>query len=153
MTNQQLQTLVQQISLTFFSREFAHQASFNYRLRTTGGRYVLHTHNIEINPKMLSEHDRATLEGVIKHELCHYHLHLSHAGYHHRDQDFKQLLHSVGGSRYAPQSTVEKSSQHRYLYQCTKCGQDYPRARRVNVERFVCSRCHGRLRLLFEGYK
>ena len=38
------------------------------------------------------------LIGIIKHELCHYHLHLEGKGYQHRDKDFKELLKKVGGT-------------------------------------------------------
>lgn len=37
------------------------------------------------------------MERIIKHELCHYHLHLRGMGYKHRDADFKTLLAQVGG--------------------------------------------------------
>lgn len=150
MTDQQLQVLVQQISQTAFKRPFQHQAKFNARLRTTGGRYLLQNHQIEINPKMLSEHDEATLVGVIKHELCHYHLHLMRLGYQHKDRDFKQLLQAVGGSRFAPAPAKRKRVQRRYLYQCLTCGQEYPRVRHINVSRYVCSKCRGHLKLMRE---
>lgn len=144
MTDQQLQVLVEELSLRYFKRAFIHRAYFNRRLKTTGGRYLLMSHDIEINEKMLTEHDQATLIGTIKHELCHYHLHLTGQGYRHRDQDFKQLLRQVGGLRYAPAS----SKNYRYTYGCQNCGQKYQRQRRIDVKRFVCSRCHGKLRLL-----
>ena len=38
MTDEELQRLVEQLSLTAFQRPFTHQATFNRRLRTTGGR-------------------------------------------------------------------------------------------------------------------
>lgn len=144
MTEQQLQALVEELSLRYFKRPFIHRAYFNRRLKTTGGRYLLMSHDIEINEKMLTEHGKATLIGTIKHELCHYHLHLTGQGYRHRDQDFKQLLHQVGGLRYAPAS----SKNYRYTYCCQKCGQSYLRQRQIDIKRFVCSRCHGKLRLL-----
>lgn len=53
---------------------------FNRRLRTTGGRYVLLTHNLEINPLMIEEFDEQNLIGVIKHELVHYHNHIQGQG-------------------------------------------------------------------------
>lgn len=150
MTDQQLQVLVQQISQVSFGRPFQHQARFNTRLRTTGGRYLLQNHQIEINPKMLSEHDEATLVGVIKHELCHYHLHLMQSGYQHKDPEFKQLLQAVGGSRFAPAPAKRQRPKRRYLYQCLACGQEYPRVRRIDVSRYVCSKCHGHLKLMRE---
>ncbi|MFT8374118.1 MAG: SprT family protein, partial [Liquorilactobacillus satsumensis] len=105
MKDDQLQTLVTQISRHFFQLEFKHKATFNKRLRTTGGRYLLEQHDIEINPRM-AVLGNGVLIGIIKHELCHYHLHLQHLGYRHRDHAFKELLLQVGGLRYAPRTAA-----------------------------------------------
>ncbi|MFC6180266.1 SprT family protein [Lactiplantibacillus daowaiensis] len=149
MTNDDLQQLVMQISLTAFKRPFKHQATFNARLRTTGGRYQLESHNIDINPKMLTDFDESVLVGVIKHELCHYHLHLAGRGYQHRDAAFKNLLAHVGGSRYAPTPKASSKGQpYRYLYQCQRCGQQYPRKRRMDTSRYTCGRCRGPIKLV-----
>ncbi|VDG31360.1 hypothetical protein MUDAN_DOGOELCO_03208 [Lactiplantibacillus mudanjiangensis] len=149
MTNTELQHLVEQLSLTVFKRPFKHQATFNARLRTTGGRYQLESHNIDINPKMLTDFDEAILIGVIKHELCHYHLHLAGRGYRHRDRAFKQLLAHVGGSRYAPTpKTGAAARPAKYVYQCQDCGQTYPRKRRLDTKRYTCGRCHGPIKLM-----
>ena len=51
MNDQALQGLVEKISSEDFGRKFKHRAFFNGRLRTTGGRYRLQDHDIEINPK------------------------------------------------------------------------------------------------------
>ena len=40
MDNQELQELVRRLSLKSFQRPFLHQAYFNARLRSTGGRYL-----------------------------------------------------------------------------------------------------------------
>ena len=53
---------------------------------------MLSDHSIEINPLVLEVHGMEELIGVIKHELCHYHLHIEGKGYRHRDADFKNLL-------------------------------------------------------------
>lgn len=108
MTNEQLQKLTEQLSQQCFHQPFRHRAVFNRRLRTTGGRYHLGDHHIDINPLMLEEFDEENLKRVILHELCHYHLHLAGRGYRHRDRDFKQLLQAVGGSRYAPATSKAK---------------------------------------------
>jgi len=92
MTDQQLQNWVEQLSIEHFKKPFRHEARFNSRLRTTGGRYLLGTHAIEINPGYVTAATLSQAEGIIKHELCHYHLHIGGKGYQHRDQDFKQLL-------------------------------------------------------------
>ncbi|MFC6201271.1 SprT family protein [Lactiplantibacillus nangangensis] len=148
MTDGQLQQLVVQISTRDFHQPFRHRAYFNARLRTTGGRYQLESHNIDINPKMLTDFDEATLVGVIKHELCHYHLHLAGGGYRHRDADFKRLLAQVGGSRYAPAPKKRPQRVARYTYQCQRCGLVYHRQRRMNTQRYTCGRCRGPIKLV-----
>lgn len=100
MSNEELQLWIEQVSLGSFGVPFRHKASFNNRLTTTGGRYFTKSHNIEINPQQLAMYGRDETEKIIKHELCHYHLHLAKRGYMHRDADFKSLLAQVGGSRY-----------------------------------------------------
>ncbi|MFC6259778.1 SprT family protein [Levilactobacillus fujinensis] len=147
MTDQELQRLVEKISKESFGVPFRHQATFNARLRTTGGRYRLTDHNIEINPKMLTEHDLSILVGVIKHELCHYHLHLAGQSGQHRTAAFKVLLQQVGGLRYAPAPVKAKPRVRQWqLYVCTRCHQQYYRARRIDVSKMVCGHCHGRLK-------
>lgn len=148
MTNAELQHLTEQWSLQYFGRPFVHEIVFNRRLRTTGGRYHLGDHHIDINPLMLTEYDLLTLKGVVLHELCHYHLHLTGHGYQHRDHDFRQLLAQVGGSRFAPPTSKLSGSKHRYLYQCQQCGAQIWRRRRFNVRRYRCARCGGRIRLV-----
>ncbi len=143
MTDQELTALIQQISLQAFQRPFTHQANFNARLKTTGGRYHLADHHIDINPKILATYDVATLTGVIKHELCHYHLHLAGLPYDHRSVQFKQLLAQVGGSRFAP--PLPKAGQKQELYQCTNCHKQYVRQRKLNTARYACGVCGGKL--------
>ncbi len=147
MTEQELQRLVEDISLVYFKRPFLHEARFNQRLRTTGGRYLLGSHDIEINPRQYTEFGYEELVGIIKHELCHYHLHLQRKGYKHKDPDFKRLLQQVGGLKHCqslPGTGNKRSVIH--LYQCSKCGQNYRRKRRFNVSRYVCGVCEGKLK-------
>ena len=147
MTNQELQLLVEKISLTYFKKPFLHQASFNSRLKTTGGRYHLSSSNLDFNPRVLDIHGKEELIGVIKHELCHYHLHLEGKGYQHKDRDFKDLLNKTGGSRFV-QPLVDRKYLHRY--QCEKCGAPISRQRKINTKRFVCQ-CGGTLKYLTKG--
>ena len=100
MNEHELQQLTEEISRTSFHREFTHKITYNRRLRSSGGRYLLKSGNIEMNPLVEQELGIEALIGVIKHELCHYHLHQTGGGYRHRDADFKRLLHQVGGSRF-----------------------------------------------------
>ena len=143
MNEHELQQLTMEISRTSFHREFTHKITYNRRLRSSGGRYLLKTGNIEINPLVEQELGLKALIGVIKHELCHYHLHQTGGGYRHRDADFKRLLHQVGGSRF-----VERMKEPTFLYECLDCHHRYPRMRKMNTNRYVCGKCHGKLILL-----
>ena len=143
MNEHELQQLTMEISRTSFHREFTHKITYNKRLRSSGGRYLLKTGNIEINPLVEQELGLEALVGVIKHELCHYHLHQTGGGYRHRDADFKRLLHQVGGSRF-----VERMNEPNFLYECTACHHRYPRMRKMSTNRYVCGKCRGKLILL-----
>ncbi|MEZ7729259.1 SprT family protein [Granulicatella sp. 20925_1_28] len=143
MNEHELQQLTMEISRTSFHREFTHKITYNRRLRSSGGRYLLKTGNIEINPLIEQELGLEALVGVIKHELCHYHLHQTGGGYRHRDADFKRLLHQVGGSRF-----VERMKEPTFLYECVNCHHRYPRMRKMNTNRYVCGKCRGKLILL-----
>lgn len=144
----ELQQLVEEISIRYFQRLFVHKASFNGRLRTTGGRYLLQSHHIEFNPKHLEYYGYDELVGIIKHELCHYHLHIEGKGYRHRDEDFKKLLNKVGGSRFCKPLPQQMKSIVWRIYLCTSCETMYKRKRRMNVERYVCGKCQGKLKEL-----
>jgi len=150
MNDKELQQLVEEISLNVFQKPFKHRALFNRRLRTTGGRYLLRSHNIEVNPKYYEVFGRKELIGIIKHELCHYHLHLEGKGYRHRDADFRQLLKQVNAPRFCstlPNSTNKKTTTF-HLYACLSCGLQYKRKRNIDITRYVCGRCRGKLKKL-----
>lgn len=141
----QLQRLVEVTSLHFFQRPFQHQATFNTRLRTTGGRYSLRTHNLDFNPKIWTIYGLDELLGVIKHELCHYHLHLAGEGYQHRDRAFKQLLVATGGTRFVkPLETANRQKDR--VYVCTNCSVTIRRRRKIDTNKYVCGKCGGKLK-------
>jgi len=141
MNEQALQKLVEDISLKYFNRRFSHKAHWNSRLQTTGGRYKLRTHDLDFNPKIYQLYGQEELEKVIKHELCHYHLHILGLGFQHKDRDFKVLLEKVGGARYAPKMVERK----KLSYSCKNCGQIYQRARKINTKKYSCGKCRGKL--------
>ncbi|WP_409296570.1 SprT family protein [Peribacillus sp. SCS-26] len=147
MNDQDLQRMVESVSLSVFGKPFKHKALFNPRLRTTGGRYLLKSHNIEINRKYYEQYGESELTGIIKHELCHYHLHLEGRGYKHRDQDFRKLLSETGSPRFCQSLPQQKKEKRRkqLRYMCSGCGQIYIRKRRVDTTRFVCGKCKGKL--------
>jgi SprT-like protein len=153
MENKELQELVERISLKEFGKPFRHEAYFNLRLRTTGGRYLLRDHNIEINQKYLEQLGEIELIGIIKHELCHYHLHLEGKGYQHRDRDFRELMAKVGAPRFCttlPEKIERKQSRRVLVYHCTGCQLVYHRKRSIDTKRYVCGKCRGQLKFIKE---
>lgn len=146
MNNEQLQRLTEAISVEYFQKPFRHQAVFNNRLRTIGGRYLLGSHNIELNYKYFLEYGEQELIGIIKHELCHYHLHIEGKGYMHRDADFRKLLKEVGAPRFCtPLASKKKQLVKTYLFQCQSCKMEYRRKRNMDVKKYVCGKCRGTL--------
>lgn len=146
MERDELQQLVERISIDTFNKPFLHVASFNARLRTTGGRYKLREGSIEINPTVLQLYDEDELIGIIKHELCHYHLHQEGKGYRHGDQDFKQLLKETDSPRYCkPLGMKDDKPKKVYVYQCRSCKLVYERKRRMNVRKYRCGKCGGQI--------
>lgn len=149
MDNEKLQQWVEEISRIYFGRPFRHQAFFNSRLSSTGGRYFTKTHHIEISRKQYEAYGEDEIESIIKHELCHYHLHLEGKGYRHRDADFKQLLNQVGGSRFCqalPGRQKQRGKRpYRYKLLCTVCSTEYLRRRRMDPAKYVCGKCKGKL--------
>lgn len=132
---------IRQVSLEDFGKDFRHQANWNRRLRTTGGRFFPKDGHLDFNPKHYQELDLATFRQIVRHELCHYHLYFEKKGYRHQDQDFKDLLKQVKGLRYAPSLSTAKV----LTYDCLSCGQSYQRKRRLNLDRYRCGRCRGKL--------
>ncbi|OEG00254.1 SprT family protein [Vulcanibacillus modesticaldus] len=149
MNNHELQMLVEDISLKFFNEPFNHKATFNPRLRTTGGRYFVKSHNLEFNLKLYDQYGQDELVNIIKHELCHYHLHLQGKGYLHRDKDFKELLERVGGSRFAKPLDKVTSRPYRYVIKCTNCDLEIYRKRRIDLKKYRCGKCNGKLQINF----
>ncbi|WP_026089412.1 MULTISPECIES: SprT family protein [Bacillus] len=148
MNDIQLQKLTEEISLQYFHKPFKHTAFFNKRLRSTGGRYMLDSHNIEINYRHYEEYGEDELIGIIKHELCHYHLHIEKRGYKHRDADFKNLLKIVNAPRFCSPLLHNKKAKasKRYVFQCTSCKTEFIRKRNMDISKYVCGRCRGVLR-------
>ncbi|WNR43862.1 SprT family protein [Paenibacillus roseipurpureus] len=149
MEDQELQQWIEQISMASFGRPFVHQARFNRRLRSTGGRYFMKSHDIEISWNQWETFGRDEIEKIIKHELCHYHLHIMKRGYKHRDHDFKTLLAQVGGSRYCQSLPKPRAKQaYKYRLECVKCRTAYLRKRKMDVSKYACGNCRGKLKLV-----
>lgn len=146
MDEQEIQRLVEEVSLQYFEMPFLHKAVFNNRLRTTGGRYLLKSHNIELNYRYYEVYGEEELVGIIKHELCHYHLHIAGGGYKHRDRDFRELLKEVDAPRFCKRMINEEKEKKSYNYECMECSLQYVRRRQINTKRYVCGKCKGKLK-------
>ncbi|MFD1851830.1 SprT family protein [Oceanobacillus bengalensis] len=142
-----LYSLVDKISLDYFNKPFKHVVKFNHRLRTTGGRYIPMKKTIELNPKYVIESNSEEFIGIIKHELCHYHLHIEGKGYQRRDADFRELLKITGSPRHCSPLPSQKK-RYNYLYNCKDCQLEYKRIRRVDTKKYRCGKCRGKLVLV-----
>ncbi len=140
----ELEKLTNDLSEQFFDKTFVDSVRFNHRLRTTGGRYIPAKRVIELNPKYFTELGYEEFVGIIKHELCHYHLHIEGKGYQHRDPEFKQLLKKTNSPRHCnPLPSME--DDFKYLFQCESCHHLYKRKKRMNVKKYRCGKCKGKL--------
>ncbi|WP_430788612.1 SprT family protein [Virgibacillus flavescens] len=146
LNEQELYALVDRLSKQYFHKPFKDDVRFNNRLRTTGGRYIPSRRVIELNPKYVLETDEEEVIGIIKHELCHYHLHIEGKGYKHGDTDFRKLLKETGSPRHCnPLPSYKRKEKHSYI--CGKCAHVYKRQRRVNINKYRCGKCGGKLKL------
>ena len=140
---------VQEVSLEDFGRPFLHQAIWNTRLRSTGGRFFPKDGHLDFNPKILERFGWEMFRKIVRHELCHYHLYYMKKGYRHQDKDFKALLKEVDGVRYTP--SLERGISK--IYVCTICGQVYKRKRRIDLQKYRCGRCRGHLKYQITSYQ
>lgn len=143
MTNEELTELVKGVSRESFEEpglvktSFEHQATWNNRLTSTGGRFIPRTANLEFNPKQLAKNGFVELVGIIRHELVHYHLFRQGLPYKH-GKEFKVLLQAVGGTRYCQPIGVRKKWKTLYSYNCQKCGKIYQRKKEINTRKYCC---------------
>ena len=139
--NLDLQTYVEEVSLEFFKEDFKHKAVWNNRLRTTGGRFFPKDSHLDFNPRIYDSFDDQVFLGIVKHELTHYHLYQRGLAYNHKSQAFKSLLKEVKGLRFTP--SLEED--FKCLYRCSKCDLIYKRRRLINISKYRCGRCAGKL--------
>ena len=139
-----LTNYVRQVSLEDFRKPFKHQAQWNTRLRSTGGRFFPKDGHLDFNPKVYQELGLEVFRKIVRHELCHYHLYYEGKGYKHKDVDFKNLLKEVDGLRFVPPlSSVSQTPA--LAYTCQTCHQTYQRKRRIDTKRYRCGLCRGKL--------
>lgn len=134
---------VAKVSREDFGWEFKHQAKWNGRLKTTGGRFFPKDGHLDFNPRILQVHGEKVFRKIVRHELVHYHLYFQGKGYRHQDRDFKNLLRQVDGLRYAPPLPYQGKLYH---YACQSCGKNYQRKRPLALDRYRCGSCQGRLK-------
>ena len=135
---------VKLVSLEDFGKPFKHQAHWNTRLRSTGGRFFPKDGHLDFNPKVYQELGLEVFRKIVRHELCHYHLYFEGKGYKHKDVAFKQLLKEVDGLRFVPPLSISNQKPN-LVYVCQSCQQIYQRKRRIDTKRYRCGLCHGKL--------
>ena len=135
---------VKQVSLDDFGKPFKHQAQWNTRLQSSGGRFFPNDGHLDFNPKVYQELGLDVFRKIVCHELCHYHLYYEGKGYKHKDLDFKELLKKVDGLRFVPPISTA-THKPALVYKCHSCCQSYQRKRRIDTRRFRCGLCHGKL--------
>lgn len=145
MDKEALHHWVNSISEQWFGKPYPDEVMMNNRLRTTGGRYIPKYRRIELNPKYLKELGEEEFVGIIKHELCHYHLHVEGKGYQHRDRDFRDLMQKTDSPRHCT-PLPSKVQDRKHKYQCQSCEATFNRVRRVDLNRYRCGRCKGKLK-------
>lgn len=146
--DKELYHFVNDVSLNWFNKPFFHKVKFNHRLRTTGGRYIPAKKMIELNPKYLEEAGEQAFIGIIKHELCHYHLHIEGKGYKHSDRDFKELMSATNSPRFC--QPLPSQREYKYIYACKTCHQTFKRQRKMSTNKYRCGKCKGRIALVME---
>ena len=138
---------VKQVSIEDFGKHFKHQAQWNTRLRSTGGRFFPKDGHLDFNPKVYQELGLEVFRKIVRHELCHYHLYFEGKGYQHKDLAFKQLLKEVDGLRFVP-PLLSSNQKPSLVYTCQSCQQIYQRKRKIDTKRYRCGLCRGKLLLL-----
>jgi len=93
--NETLLAFVRWVSLVDFAKPFEHEARFNGRLRSTGGRFFPKDLHLDFNEKMYDAFSEDVFRQIVQHELVHYHLYRAGKGYRHRDADFKACTMAV----------------------------------------------------------
>ncbi|MGV2994786.1 SprT-like domain-containing protein, partial [Streptococcus porcinus] len=72
---------VQEASLADFDKPFRHQAIWNSRLRSTGGRFFPRDGQLDFNPHLYQAFGEPVFRPIVRHDLCHYHLYFAKKGY------------------------------------------------------------------------
>ena len=108
------------------------------------GRYSFITNTISITKYLFDKQD---IRNTIAHELIHA------CGIHGHQDDFRHYAEKLefygfdvmGGLNDS--SLIDKACEDRkkYVVKCTHCGFETKRIRKVDVSRYVCSRCKNRL--------
>ncbi|HSL94197.1 MAG TPA: SprT family protein [Bacillota bacterium] len=133
-----LQSMTERLSVECFGKPYLGQARLNPRLRTSAGRFLGGSEVIEVNPAYIDTHSEAGLIDTLKHELIHYHYPKAGHG-----PVFRREAARIGCSRFC---APLPGSAPRLRYLCQSCGHIYLRKRRVDVRKYSCGKCQGKLR-------
>ena len=92
--------------------------SFTATESTINGKKIRNPEKITISKKLLETHSLENIEGVIKHELCHYYLFKTYQKYSDGDKRFQDELKRIG----AHSTRTLSFSGDIHLCKCSKCG-------------------------------
>jgi SprT-like protein len=136
-TEMDLQSLAESLSIELFSRPYLGAVRLNPRLRTSAGRFLGAGKIIEINPAYIDAHKQKGLIDTLKHELIHYHF--PQAGH---GPVFRREAERIGCSRFCLPLAGSVPTRR---YVCESCGHIYLRRRRIDIKRYLCGKCKGKL--------
>ena len=111
------------------------QVEWNARLSSTAGRADSRRQLVSLNPR-LREHGPAEIDRTLRHELAHL-LAQSRAGRRRlapHGAEWKKACRDLGIAGEARTHSLPFPTQKRerpFLYQCPRCGQEFPRVRRI----------------------
>ena len=107
-----------------------------------------------MNKKYLEQLGMDELMGIIKHELCHYHLHQEGRAISIEIRILKNYFIKVGGTEvlFTSSGNVGKKEEINRIitYICIECKEVYKRKKKLDTNRYVCGHCSGKL-ILTEG--
>jgi predicted SprT family Zn-dependent metalloprotease len=100
MNQYQAKQLVKRLAIELFNMEFNAPIEINGRLTRALGRFTSRKNRtpvkLELAARLLTNYSDATIESVIKHELCHWYLCITNQPFHDGQPEFEAELRRVG---------------------------------------------------------
>lgn len=121
MDTQDLYQLANSLSLQFWQKPLTIKVVWNTRLRSSAGRYIYSKagpQRIEVSYQEYIDYGLAEVVNILKHELCHFHLHQQNKAFQDGSVVFKQECQRVGA-----QLTAKPRAVKYVQIFCSSCGQ------------------------------